>query len=196
VPKHLALAAAPGPTAPRLYCVEETPGPEVRNPGSVDDDGQCRLVGLNPVTLETESALLLLEEPAALAFTPEGNDAYVRPLQAAAGRSAVPHVDLATGRTRPLIALPGESVGDLVLAGERLYVPHARGSAVWAADRRRGRLAQTIAVGRSPQGLALAPGDPRWRRTHARWDAPMAGTWPHPAVWAWPGCVHSGSRPR
>jgi hypothetical protein len=157
VPKQLELAAAPGRAGERLYCVEELPGPEVRNAASGGEEaGQWRLLWLNPVTLEPEGTLPLPEEPAALTIAPDGNAAYVRSAQDGVGNGPVLHVDLASGHTRPLIALPGQSVGDMVVAGDRLYVAHALGSAVWAVDRRRGRLAQTIAVGRYPQGLALA----------------------------------------
>jgi hypothetical protein len=157
VPEHFVPAAAPGRVGDRLYCVEGAPGPEVRNPGSAAGDaGQWRLLGLNPVTLEVESDLLLPEEPAAVAVAPDGTIAYVRPTHTAALRSAVLQVDLTTGHTRPLIVLPGESVGGLVVSGDRLYAPHSHGSAVWAVDRRRGRLAQTIAVGRHPLGITLA----------------------------------------
>jgi DNA-binding beta-propeller fold protein YncE len=157
VPEHLVPAARPGRVGERLYCVEGSPGPEVRNPGSaVGDAGQWQLLGLNPATLELESALPLPGEPAAVAVAPDGNTAYVRPTHTAALRSTILHVDLTTGHVQPPIVLPGERVGGLVVTGERLYVPHSGGSAVWAVDRRRGRLAQTISVGRHPLGLTLA----------------------------------------
>lgn len=159
VPEQLVLAAAPGQVGDPLYCVEGAPGPEVRNPGIPGPDaGSWQLVGLNPVTLEVESVLPLHEEPAAVAVAPDGNAAYVRPTHTAALRSTVLQVDLRTGQFGAPIVLPGESVGGLVVTGERLYVPHSLGSAVWAVDRRRGRLAQTIAVGRHPLGI-----------THAHW---------------------------
>jgi DNA-binding beta-propeller fold protein YncE len=156
VPEHLLLAAAPGHEGPRLYAVEGTPGPEARNPGvpSVPglDAGAWRLVGIDPATLDVESVLPLGEQPGAVTVTPDGNDAYVR---AARGRT-VAHVDLRTGRSRPLVTLPGLSAGGPVVSGERLYAPDSLGSAVWAVDRRRGRLAQTIPVGRRPLGITLA----------------------------------------
>jgi YVTN family beta-propeller protein len=37
----------------------------------------------------------------------------------------------------------------------RVYVPNAYGSEVWAIDRRDGRLLQTIPVGRHPAGIVL-----------------------------------------
>jgi DNA-binding beta-propeller fold protein YncE len=156
VPEQLVLAAAPGQQGGRLYCVEGTPGPEVRDPIIPGPPAErWQLVGLDPVTLNTESTLPLREPPAALAFTPDGNDAYFRSTHTDTRRAAVLHVDLTTGDSRPLIVLPGQSMGGLVVAGDRLYVPHSWGSEVWAVDRLRGRLTRAIPVGRGPLGLTL-----------------------------------------
>lgn len=157
VPEHLVLAAAPGQVGQRLYCVEGTPGPEVRNARTVGPDaGRWRLVGLNPVALEVESALPLSEGPVSVAVAPDGSEGYVVPASTTGLRSTLLQVDLRTGQSRPLIVLPGQSVGGLVVTGERVYVPHSLGSAVWAVDRRHGRLAKTIAVGRHPLDITLA----------------------------------------
>jgi DNA-binding beta-propeller fold protein YncE len=110
------------------------------------------LVGLDPVTLDVESVHILGEQPGAVAVAPDGNDAYVRP----ARHRTVAHLDLRTGQSRPLVVLPGLSAGGPVVSGERLYATDSLGSAVWAVDRRRGRLAATIPVGRRPVGITLA----------------------------------------
>jgi hypothetical protein len=46
----------------------------------------------------------------------------------------------------------------LVATDERLYTLDVLGDRVWALDRRRGALVQTLTTGRRPIGLVLAGG--------------------------------------
>ncbi len=146
-PDRLLSAPAPGGQGRRLYCVEGAPGPEARYP--VDE--QWRLLGLHPETLRVESTLPLRGDLPALAVAPGGDDAY-----ALDGPYDVLHLDFRTGTAARLAALPGQSAGGLAVTEHRVYVPHSLGSAVWALDRRSGRLVQTVVTGRRPVALALS----------------------------------------
>ena len=88
----------------------------------------------------------------ALAVAPDGAHAYAL----AGGGRDVLHVDLTTGVTRPLGALPGYASGGVAVTARHLLVPNPLGSEVWALDRRDGRLAATIAVGRRPVAVVAA----------------------------------------
>ena len=142
-PRHLVLAAAPGRDGRRLYAVEapprwdEDPGPA---PG--------RLLGLDPGTLAVEREWPLSPVPAALAVAPDGEHAY------ALTAHLLTHLDLGTGAQRLLARLPRASAG-LAVTDTRVYAADLAGREVWAVDRRRGHLVQTVPVGRRPAHLAL-----------------------------------------
>jgi hypothetical protein len=71
-------------------------------------------------------------------------------------QSAVMEIDLAAGTSRVLVVVPGVSLGNLVVTEEHVYAPHTMGEVVWAIERRSGRLASTIRVGRRPIHLSMA----------------------------------------
>ena len=88
------------------------------------------------------------------AAAPDGEEAY-----ALEGSRRLLRLDLHTGAVSDLATLPGQGVASLAATERWVYAPHSfgGGSAVWAIDRRSGRLDRTIAVGRSPVALALSP---------------------------------------
>jgi hypothetical protein len=136
-----------------LYCLVGGPG-TAGDPGSETDpfaDGPWRLLALDPATLRPDRAHVLPHPVRALALAPDGDAAYALD---AGGRREVVRVDLRTGTTRPFATLPAPGA-DLAVTPERVYIADGR-SAVWALDRRRGALIQTVAVGRGAVGLALS----------------------------------------
>ena len=152
-PAQLRLARAPGGAERVLYCLGGGLGPE-GDPGAEADlvaGGPRRLLALDPSTLLPEHEHALPHPVRALAVAPDGDAAYALD---AAGRRAVVRVDLRTGTTRRLAALPGAGAA-LAVTRERVYVADGRG-AVWAIDARSGALVGTLAVGRGPIGLALS----------------------------------------
>ena len=72
-------------------------------------------------------------------------------------RSLLTHVDLATGATRRLATVAGQSL-DVAVTDDRIYLPWSDGDALVVLDRERGRVVETIPVGRRPIGLTLAGG--------------------------------------
>ena len=88
----------------------------------------------------------------ALAVAPGGAHAYAL----AAGGGDVLHVDLATGVARRLGAVPGHAAGALAVTGRYVLVPDPLGHEVWALDRRGGRPAAPIPVGRRPVAVVAA----------------------------------------
>jgi hypothetical protein len=68
------------------------------------------------------------------------------------------HGDLTTGVTRRLGALPGHASGAMAVTERHVLVPNPLGQEVRALDRRDGRLAATIPVGRWP--IAVVPAGP------------------------------------
>jgi DNA-binding beta-propeller fold protein YncE len=129
----------------------------VRNPGEAGHLApRWRLLAFDPTTLDLQQAYALAEEPLALAVAPGGDRAYVL-VNHSGTQSAIVQLDLLDGGRRELVVLPGQSLGNLVVTEERIFVPHTMGSDVWAVDRRRGQVAQTIPVGRHPLALALGP---------------------------------------
>jgi hypothetical protein len=155
VPEQLALAAGPGRWGNLLYCVEGSPGPELRDlPGSGPGAPSWRLLALDPSTLQVERAYELAHEPCSFAVAPDGEHAYALTLYSVLHTELVA-IDLRNGTARPLARLPAESVGNLMVTEQHVYVPHTFGSSVWALHRRTGRLAQTIRVGRHPTAIAL-----------------------------------------
>jgi DNA-binding beta-propeller fold protein YncE len=147
VPERLVVAPAPGGEGQRLYSVEGWPGPEARYP----DDERWRLLGLDPTTLVTETVQPLPGDVPGLVVAPDGEEAY-----ALEGSRRLLRLDLRTGAVSDLTTLPEQSLGSLAATDRWVYAPHTWGSAVWAIDRRSGRLDQTVAVGRSPVALSLS----------------------------------------
>jgi hypothetical protein len=147
VPERLVVAPAPGGWGRRLYCVEGWPGPEARYP----DDERWRLLGLDPTTLTIETVQPLSGDVPGFAVAPDGDDAY-----ALEGSRRLLRLELPTGSVTVLATLPGQSVASLAATERWVYAPHSPGSAVWAIDRRSGRLDRTIAVGRAPVALTLS----------------------------------------
>jgi len=167
-PQHLLLAPGPGGLGRRLYGVEWWPGPDAVQPA----EEVWRLFGLDPTTLNVESAAALAGQPASLAIALDGDTAYV--LVGAGGPlsgSVVLKVDLAGGGARPLAAVPGPGRGGLAVHGERLYVPQPNSAVVWAIDRRRGTRLEAIPVARAP--IAITAPRRRQIRERAR-DRPAA----------------------
>jgi hypothetical protein len=150
VPERLVVAPAPGGDGRRLYAVEGWPGPEARSP----EDARWRLLGLDPATLATEAAHPVSDHLPGLVVAPDGEEAY-----ALEGSRRLRRLDLRTGAAAVLTTLPGQGVDSLAATERWVYAPHSfgGGGAVWAVDRRSGRLAHTVAVGRSPVALALSP---------------------------------------
>ena len=144
------VPAGPGRGWPegRLYVLEGAPGPE----NDYSPLGRWRLLGLHPTTLETEQEAFLGVQVSALAVAPDGAHAYA----VAAGGKDVLHVDLATGVTRRLGSLPGYPAGTMAVTARHVLVPNPLGGEVWALDRRDGRLAATIPVGRRPVAVVVA----------------------------------------
>jgi hypothetical protein len=150
-PEYLQLQPA-GHDLPagRLYVLEGAPGAE----SDYSTQGRWRLLGLHPATLETEQEAYLGVQARALTVAPGGRHAYAL----AAGGKDVLHVDLTTGVTRRIGALPGHAAGTMAVTEGHVLVPNPLGQEVWALDRRDGRLAATIPVGRRP--VAVVPGSP------------------------------------
>ena len=149
-PEHLQLVAGPtgsGRPDGRLYVLEGAPGAESEHTPL----GRWRLLGLHPATLETEQEAVLGVRASALAVAPDGGHAYAL----AAGGKDVLHLDLATGVTRQLGALPGYASGTVAVTAGHVLAPNPLGSEVWALDRRDGRLAAAVPVGRRP--VAVLP---------------------------------------
>ena len=130
--------------------MEGWPGPEARYP----IDERWRLLGLDPTTLATEAVHPLRGDVPGFVVAPDGEEAY-----ALEGSRWLLRLDLRTGAVTDLATLPGKGVGSLAATDRWVYAPHSfgGGSAVWAIDRRSGRLDRTIAVGRAPVALALSP---------------------------------------
>jgi DNA-binding beta-propeller fold protein YncE len=141
---------APDTGAPegRLYVLEGAPGAE----SEYAPLGRWRLLGLHPATLETEQEAVLGVQVRALAVAPDGAHAYA----VAAGGRDVLHLELASGVTRRLGALPGNDSGTIAVTARHVFAPNPLGSEVWALDRRDGRLAATIPVGRRPVAVVAA----------------------------------------
>jgi hypothetical protein len=152
-PVQLLLAQAPGDAGRRLYCLVGGPGAEadLGAEGDLVAGGPWRLLALDPLTLLPEREHTLPHPVRGLAIAPDGAAAFALD---AAGRRAVVRLDLRTGTTRRLAALPGAGAA-LTVTRERVYVADGRG-AVWALDARGGALVGTLAVGRGPVGLALS----------------------------------------
>jgi len=150
VPERLVVAPAPGGGGRRLYAVEGWPGPEARYP----IDERWRLLALDATTLATEAVHPLRGDLPGLVVAPDGEEAY-----ALEGPRWLLRLDLHTGAATDLATLPGQGVASLAATERWVYAPHSfgGGSAVWAIDRRSGRLDRTIAVGRSPVALTLSP---------------------------------------
>jgi hypothetical protein len=148
-PSDLVLVPAPGGDGRRLYAVETLSRPEDELPGAY----RGRLVGFDALTLAPEGELPLPAPPGRVAFAPDGSAAYAL----AAFGTELLRLDPVAGTVTRLAELPGRAV-TLAVARDRIYVPDPYGSAVWALDRRRGRLVRTIPVGRSPMGVALVGG--------------------------------------
>ena len=147
-------AAGGGPRAGgrgrRLYAVEGWPGPEARSP----EDERWRLLGLDPTTLATEAVHPVRGDLPGLVVAPDGEEAY-----ALEGARRLLRLDLHTGAVTVLATLPGQGVASLAATERWVFAPHSfgGGGAVWAIDRRSGRLDRTVAVGRSPVALTLSP---------------------------------------
>ena len=152
-PEHLQLlppAPAAGRPEGRLYVLEGAPGAESEYaPLGL---GRWRLLGLHPTTLDTEQEAVLGVQVHYLAVAPDGGHAYAL----GPGPTDVQHLDLAAGVTRRLGALPGAAAGGLAVTARYVLVPNPLGSEVWALDRRDGRLAATIPVGRRPVAVLAA----------------------------------------
>ena len=150
VPERLVVAPAPGGGGRRLYAVEGWPGPEARSP----EDERWRLLGLDPTTLATEAVHPVRGDLPGFVVAPDGEEAY-----ALEGARRLLRLDLHTGAVTVLATLPGQGVASLAATERWVYAPHSfgGGSAVWAIDRRSGRLDRTVAVGRSPVALTLSP---------------------------------------
>ena len=130
----------------RLYLVETLPGPA----NEYSDPDSWKLLAIDPLTFEVSARHALSEAPLWLSVAPDGRDAYY----AVGGSNAIAHVDLGSGATRRLAALPGSGLG-LAVSHERLFVPNPRGDEVWVVERRSGRRLRPIATGRHPIGLTL-----------------------------------------
>jgi hypothetical protein len=89
----------------------------------------------------------------ALAVAPDGGTAYIL-LAPAPGRARLAPLALAGGPAPPTLDLPRPAV-TLAVTPERVYVPDPVGHAVWAVDRRAGRLVQALPAGRVPMSIAL-----------------------------------------
>jgi DNA-binding beta-propeller fold protein YncE len=132
----------------RLYVLEGAPGAE----SDYSPLGRWRLLGLHPATLETEQEAVLGVRVGALAVAPDGAHAYA----VTAGGKDVLQVNLATGVSRRLGALPGYNAGAMTVTAHHVFVPNPLGSEVWVLDRRDGRPAATILVGRRPVAVVAA----------------------------------------
>jgi DNA-binding beta-propeller fold protein YncE len=141
-PTHLALARAPQGAGARLYVLEGDSG------GDAAARDRWRLDGLDPLTLQQESAIGLGDEVRTLSVTPDGRTAYGLGV---AGRTLV-QVDLVSGDQRAL-SLPDWGQ-DVLATNDRVYVANAFGNTLWVVDRRSGRT-RLIAVGPHPIALAF-----------------------------------------
>jgi len=108
-------------------------------------------VAFDPLTLAPEGDLPLPAPPGRVALAPDGAAAYAL----TAFGTVLLRLDPAAGTVTRLAELPGRAI-TLAVTRDRIYVPNPYGSEVWALDRRSGRLARTIPVGRGPLGVALA----------------------------------------
>ena len=156
LPIHLVVAPHPDRSGLRLYCVERWPGPEEWNPGQPGAPAPAwRLLAIDPVSLEIEDTWMLAGEPRSLVVAPDGDAAYVLADGPTSRRSAVVEIDLATGYSRGVAVLPGESHSGLVATRERVFAPHTAGSEVWAIDRRQRRIVQIIPVVPRPTAAVI-----------------------------------------
>ena len=108
-------------------------------------------MAFDPLTLAPEGDLPLPAPPGRVALAPDGAAAYAL----TAFGTVLLRLDPAAGTVTRLAELPGRAI-TLAVTRDRIYVPNPYGSEVWALDRRSGRLARTIPVGRGPLGVALA----------------------------------------
>ena len=155
-PEALTLGAAPGGAGARLYGVEAAPGPDGPAGGDAHAAAErWRVVGLDPLTLAPESEHGLAVAPLWFALAPDGDRGYaLSGGDTSAGGRALLQLDLASGATRPLTAVPGRA-RELVASRDRLYALDAHGDRLWAFDRHTGRVVRTVPVGRRPIALTL-----------------------------------------
>jgi DNA-binding beta-propeller fold protein YncE len=152
---RVTLGPAPHRLGQRLYVVETLSRRS-------EDDGDAspapyrgRLLGLDPTTLAVESENPIPEAPEWLAVAPEGDAAYF--LGGGLWQEVI-RLDFLSGAATRLTKLPGKgSAGGLAVTEERVYVSDISGHELWAFDRRRGRLVQTIPVGQGPQEITAGP---------------------------------------
>jgi hypothetical protein len=147
VPSNVVLAPAPGGAGRRLYVVETFSLLDEAPPSAY----RGRLLGLDPTTLAAEVELALPAAPGRVAVGPDGDEAYAL---VAAG-TVLLRLDLRAGAVNRLAELPGQAI-TLAVTRTRIYVPDPAGRALWALDRRSGRVVQTLPVGRGPMGITLA----------------------------------------
>jgi hypothetical protein len=146
VPSNVVLGAAPGGAWRRLYVVETFSLPDEAPPSAY----RGRLLGLDPTTLAVEAELLLPTSPGRVAVGPDGDEAFAL----VTSGTVVLRLDLRAGMVSPLAELPGRAI-TLAVTRTRIYVPDPAGRALWALDRRSGRVVQTLPVGRGPMGVTL-----------------------------------------
>jgi YVTN family beta-propeller protein len=157
-PGQVLLAPSPGRAGLRLYCVEGVGGrlaqgdPEVT---SFADADRWQVLRLDPVTLDLEREYWLPDLLRSLAITADGRLAYALGSLHPFGESMLWHLDLDTGKARPLDRVPGASVGGLAVTADRIYVPDSQGNRVVVLDGRDGRVLKTVPVGRHPLGIIL-----------------------------------------
>jgi hypothetical protein len=158
------LLLAPGPAGggrPALYVVEALAGSgsEQATWGAAEYRWRFvlatawRLRRLAPEDLEPAAEVRLGFAPSGLAVAPDGAAAYAFD---ARGDDLV-EVDLATGRTRVLDAVPGHRPWGLAANRDRVYFAAPPRGEVLAVDRATGRRALTRRTGRAPVGIGLAP---------------------------------------
>jgi hypothetical protein len=159
-PEHLLATdgvRGAAPAGPRLLGVEEVPGPQrsARSPESAPPERR-HLVVVDPQAGQVEAVHPLSAPARALAVSPDGRHAYL--LAALDGpRGVLTHIDLVTETTRRLAAVSGLSL-DVAVTDDRIYLPRADRDALLVLDRQRGRVMETIPVGRRPIGVVLGSG--------------------------------------
>jgi len=116
-----------------------------------------QLLGLQPTTLTLQHQVPLSAAPLWLTVSDEGATAYaILTRDGQAGSRIVLRIDLASGASARLATLPAAARG-LAVTADRICTLDPEGGRLWAIDRRRGHVVQSIQVGGWPVSLRLGP---------------------------------------
>ena len=155
-----ALTLAPGPGGPHLYAVTAYPGTlwgrwsEAEYLVHFWTSGEWRLERFEVGTVEPEARFTLRHAPVWLGVAPDGAAAY-----ALDGRgttragSQLYEIDLASGASNPLLAVPVITSGGLAVTRDRVYVADPDTGTVWVVDRHLRRVERGVPFGRSPSAI-------------------------------------------